>query len=125
MKVPSGASGRRRPVVVWPGALQVRVGRPAADSVIARIASMVQQASATKTPTQLFIERVEQRYSVGVVAALTLFAVPLAFGAALQPTLLRAMTSMIVVSPCALVLAAIATAGRHRVLVKSAVVMER
>ncbi|MGH3786460.1 MAG: heavy metal translocating P-type ATPase [Pseudonocardiaceae bacterium] len=115
------------------GALRVRVERPAADSVIARIAAMVQQASATKAPTQLFIERVEQRYSVGVVVAtLALFAVPLAFGSALQPTLLRAMTFMIVASPCALVLAtmppllaAIATAGRHRVLVKSAVVMER
>jgi cation-transporting P-type ATPase J len=115
------------------GALRVRVGRPAADSVIARIAAMVQQASATKAPTQLFIERVEQRYSVGVVVAtLALFTVPLAFGAALQPTLLRAMTFMIVASPCALVLAtmppllaAIATAGRHRVLVKSAAVMER
>ncbi len=115
------------------GSLRIRVGRPAADSVIARIAAMVQRASATKAPTQLFIERVEQRYSVGVVVAtLALFTVPLAIGAALQPTLLRAMTFMIVASPCALVLAtmppllaAIATAGRHRVLVKSAVVMER
>lgn len=115
------------------GSLRVRVGRPAADSVVARIAAMVERASATKAPTQLFIERVEQRYSVGVVVAtLAVFAVPLAFGSALAPTLLRAMTFMIVASPCALVLAtmppllaAIATAGRHRVLVKSAVVMER
>jgi heavy metal translocating P-type ATPase len=115
------------------GTLRVRVGRPAADSVVARIAAMVERASATKAPTQLFVEQVEQRYSVGlVVATLVLFTVPLAFGAALEPTLLRAMTFMIVASPCALVLAtmppllaAIATAGRHRVLVKSAVVMER
>ncbi|MFI0815028.1 heavy metal translocating P-type ATPase [Streptomyces sp. NPDC021098] len=115
------------------GALRVRVVRDPSDSVIARIVRMVQEASETKAPTQLFIERVEQRYSLVMVAAtLALFAVPLALGAALQPTLLRAMTFMIVASPCAVVLAtmppllsAIANAGRHGVLVKSAVVMER
>ncbi len=115
------------------GALRVRVGRDPSDSVLARIVAMVEEASETKAPTQLFIEKVEQRYSVGVVVAtLALFAVPLALGAAFTGTLLRAMTFMIVASPCAVVLAtmppllsAIANAGRHGVLVKSAVVMER
>ncbi|MEU7167709.1 heavy metal translocating P-type ATPase [Streptomyces morookaense] len=115
------------------GALRVKVERDSSDSVIARIVAMVEEASETKAPTQLFIEKVEQRYSIGMVAAtLALFALPLLFGAALQPTLLRAMTFMIVASPCAVVLAtmppllsAIANAGRHGVLVKSAVVMER
>ncbi|WP_277833061.1 heavy metal translocating P-type ATPase [Speluncibacter jeojiensis] len=115
------------------GALTVRVERDPADTVIARIVALVRQASDTKARTQLFIEKVEQRYSIGVVVAtLALFALPLAFGAAFEPTLLRAMTFMIVASPCAVVLAtmppllsAIANAGRHGVLVKSAVVMER
>ncbi|MEO5680232.1 MAG: heavy metal translocating P-type ATPase [Acidimicrobiales bacterium] len=115
------------------GSLTVRVSRPAAESVVARIVAMVAEASATKARAQLFIEKVEQRYSVGVVAAtLGLFLVPLAAGAEVRPTLLRAMTFMIVASPCAVVLAtmppllsAIANAGRHGVLVKSAVVMER
>lgn len=115
------------------GALRVRVERDASESVIARIVAMVEEASATKAPTQLFIEKVEQRYSLGMVAAtLAVFTVPLAFGADLADSLLRAMTFMIVASPCAVVLAtmppllsAIANAGRHGVLVKSAVVMER
>ncbi|MFB7600679.1 heavy metal translocating P-type ATPase [Streptomyces sp. NPDC056160] len=115
------------------GVLRVKVERDPSDSVIARIVAMVEEASETKAPTQLFIEKVEQRYSLGMVAAtLALFALPLLFGAALQPTLLRAMTFMIVASPCAVVLAtmppllsAIANAGRHGVLVKSAVVMEQ
>lgn len=115
------------------GALRVRVDRRAADSVMARIAAMVEQATATKANTQLFIEKVEQRYSLGMVAAtVALFAVPLLFGDQLQDALLRAMTFMIVASPCAVVLAtmppllaAIANAGRHGVLAKSAVVMER
>jgi heavy metal translocating P-type ATPase len=115
------------------GALRVRVERDASDSVIARIVRMVEEASGTKAPTQLFIEKVEQRYSLGMVAAtLAVFLVPLAFGTGLADALLRAMTFMIVASPCAVVLAtmppllsAIANAGRHGVLVKSAVVMER
>ncbi len=115
------------------GALRVKVERDAADSVIARIVAMVEEASETKAPTQLFIEKVEQRYSVGIVlATLAVFAVPLGFGDDLTGSLLRAMTFMIVASPCAVVLAtmppllsAIANAGRHGVLVKSAVVMER
>ncbi|MDX3855529.1 heavy metal translocating P-type ATPase [Streptomyces sp. AK02-01A] len=115
------------------GALRVRVERDPADSVIARIVKMVEEASETKAPTQLFIEKVEQRYSIGmVVATLAVFAIPLAFGDELQSALLRAMTFMIVASPCAVVLStmppllsAIANAGRHGVLAKSAVVMER
>jgi heavy metal translocating P-type ATPase len=114
------------------GALRVAVERVAAESVVARIAAMVEEASARKARTQLFIERVEQRYSVAVVVgALALVAIPLAFGAAFEPTLLRAMTFMIVASPCAIVLAtmppllaAIANGGRRGVLVKSAVAME-
>ncbi|MFJ9847223.1 heavy metal translocating P-type ATPase [Kitasatospora sp. NPDC101155] len=115
------------------GALRVKVERDASDSVIARIVTMVEEASETKAPTQLFIEKVEQRYSLGMVfATLAVFLVPLVLGAAVTGSLLRAMTFMIVASPCAVVLAtmppllsAIANAGRHGVLVKSAVVMER
>ncbi|MFT3660253.1 MAG: heavy metal translocating P-type ATPase [Gordonia sp. (in: high G+C Gram-positive bacteria)] len=114
------------------GALTVRVDRAAAESVVARIAAMVAEAAETKARGQVFIEKVEQRYSVGmVIATLAVFGIPLAFGAEMQSALLRAMTFMIVASPCALVLAtmppllaAIANAGRHGVLVKSAVVME-
>ena len=115
------------------GMLRVRVDRAASDTVVARIVAMVEEASATKAKAQLFIEKVEQYYSIGVVAAtLAVFAIPLTLGAAIQPALLRAMTFMIVASPCAVVLAtmppllaAMANAGRHGVLVKSAVVMEQ
>jgi len=114
------------------GALRISVNRETRDSVVARIVAMVEEASETKARTQLFIEKVEQRYSLGVViATLALFGIPLALGAAFEPTLLRAMTFMIVASPCAVVLATmppllatIANAGRHGVLVKSAVALE-
>lgn len=114
------------------GALRVEVTSDPSETVVARIVELVAQASATKAKTQLFVEKIEQRYSVAVVTAtLALFGVPLLLGADLQSTLLRAMTFMIVASPCAVVLAtmppllsAIANAGRHGVLVKSAVAME-
>lgn len=115
------------------GTLTVAVTQDPSTTVVARIIALVGAASATKARTQLFIEKVEQRYSVGVVVAtLALFTIPLALGADLQSALLRAMTFMIVASPCAIVLAtmppllsAIANAGRHGILVKSAVAMER
>ncbi|WP_344966186.1 heavy metal translocating P-type ATPase [Salinactinospora qingdaonensis] len=115
------------------GTLRARVIRPAHDTVVARIVAMVRQASATKARVQLFIERFEQRYSVGVVVAtVALFCVPLLLGSDVESALLRAMTFMIVASPCAIVLAtmppllaAMSTAGRHGVLVKNAVVLER
>jgi cobalt/nickel-transporting P-type ATPase D len=114
------------------GALRIRVTQDPSDTVVARIVALVAEASATKAKTQLFIEKVEQSYSVGVVVStLALFMIPLILGADLQSTLLRAMTFMIVASPCAVVLAtmppllsAIASAGRHGILVKSAVAME-
>ncbi|MGV9414446.1 heavy metal translocating P-type ATPase [Nocardia sp. NPDC003693] len=115
------------------GTLRLRVDRRAEDWVVARIATLVETAGRTKARTQLFIEKIEQRYSVGmVVATLAVFAIPLLLGDTLRRALLRAMTFMIVASPCAVVLAtmppllaAIATAGRHGVLIKSAVVLEQ
>ncbi|WP_055474967.1 heavy metal translocating P-type ATPase [Gordonia sp. HS-NH1] len=115
------------------GALIVEVARPASESVIARIATLVAEASETKAPTQLFLEKVEQAYSVTVVVAtLLVLGVPMVlFDNTFDEALLRAIVFMIVASPCAVVLstmppllASIANAGRHGVLVKSAAVME-
>jgi heavy metal translocating P-type ATPase len=114
------------------GSIRVRVDKDPADTLVAGIAAQVRRAAETKSRRQLFVERVERRYSVlVVVGALALLAVPLAFGADLRETLLRAMTFMIVASPCAIVLAtmppllaAIAVAGRRGVLLKDATVVE-
>lgn len=82
------------------GTLTVGVTHDPSQTVVARIVALVGEAAATKAQTQLFIEKVEQRYSVGVVVAtVALLATPLVFGADLEPTLLRAMTFMIVASP--------------------------
>ncbi|OCW85284.1 cadmium-translocating P-type ATPase [Nocardia farcinica] len=115
------------------GALIVEVSRSASESVIARIATLVAEASETKAPTQLFIEKVEQAYSaIVVVATLLVLGIPMLLSdSAFDEALRRAIVFMIVASPCAVVLstmppllASIANAGRHGVLVKSAAVME-
>ena len=114
------------------GSLTVRITSPASESVVARMVSLVAEASETKSTRALFVEKVEQRYSLGVViATLIVFALPLALGEEFRDSLLRAITFMIVASPCAVVLstmppllAAIANAARHGILIKSATIME-
>ena len=116
------------------GTLRIRIDHAASETVVARIVAMVEEASATKAKSQLFIEKVEQYYSVGVVGR-DPRSVLHPVRARRRPAnrrLLRAMTFMIVASPCAVVLAtmppllaAMANAGRNGVLVKSAVVMEQ
>ncbi|TFC00979.1 cadmium-translocating P-type ATPase [Cryobacterium adonitolivorans] len=114
------------------GAMTVRITSPASESVVARMVSLVAEASETKSTRALFVEKVEQRYSLGVViATVIVFALPLVLGENFRDSLLRAITFMIVASPCAVVLstmppllAAIANAARHGILIKSATVME-
>lgn len=115
------------------GVVEVRVNRASSDSVIARIASMVEEAKEQKAKTQLFIEGIEQRYSIGMVGVtVLLLTLPVSLlGWTFEETLLRAMTFMIVASPCAVVLAtmppllsAIATSTRMGVLVKGGIPME-
>ena len=115
------------------GALRIRIDVDPSDTIIARIVTMVEHASETKAEKQLFIEKIEQYYSKTVVlCTAAIFALPMLLGNDLESSLLRAMTFMIVASPCAVVLAtmppllaAMATAGRNGVLVKSAVAMEQ
>ncbi|WP_199183355.1 HAD-IC family P-type ATPase [Cryobacterium sp. Y82] len=135
----SGGHVRREPghhvlsgTVNGTGALTVQITSPASESVIARLVSLVAEASETKSIRAPFMEKAEQRYSLGVViATLVVFALPLLSGEDFRDALLRAITFMIVASPCAVVLstmppllAAIANAARHGILVKSATVME-
>jgi Zn2+/Cd2+-exporting ATPase len=110
------------------GALELRVATPVGDSTLARIVAIVREAREQKAQSQDFTDRViGQQYAYAVVA-ITLLAivVPLLFlGWPLSTTLYRAMTLMVVASPCALVisipaalLSALASAARGGVLFK-------
>lgn len=116
------------------GSLEIRVSRLAKDTTLARIVKMVEEAQATKANTQRMLDSFEERYAVFVLAAavLLIFVPWLVLGHDFQPTFYRAMTWLVVASPCALVistpasiLSAIANGARHGVLFKGGVHLEK
>jgi Cd2+/Zn2+-exporting ATPase len=109
------------------GSVLVRMTRAVADTTLARIVRMVQEAQAEKTPTQKVLESWQRPYVIGVLAAaaLTFVGALLWHTSDVQDALYHAMVLLVVSSPCAVVvgspavmLSAIARAARHGVLFK-------
>jgi Cd2+/Zn2+-exporting ATPase len=107
------------------GAVHLRVAAPHSESTLAKIIAFVEQAREQKSRTQRFTDKFEGRYAGGVIVASALVAVIpwLFFGADLGDAFYRAMTLLVVASPCALVistpaanLSGLANAARHGVL---------
>lgn len=116
------------------GSLEIRVTRLAKDTTLARIVKMVEEAQSTKANTQQMLDTFEQYYAIFVLAAaaLLIFIPWLVLGNNFQPTFYRAMTWLVVASPCALVistpasiLSAIANGARNGVLFKGGVHLEK
>jgi len=116
------------------GSLTVRVTRAAKDSTIARLIELVEEAQAQKARTQRFMEKTEQRYAVGVIVFTIALAalLPTVFGLSFDDAFYRAITVMVVASPCALVistpasiLSAIGAAARNGILFKGGAQLER
>jgi len=116
------------------GGLEVRVTKLARDSAIARLIQMVEHAQSEKAETQRFLDTAEQYYAAGVILfVLGLIFIPMLISdAPFASIFYRAMTVMVVASPCALVistpasiLSAIGGAARHGVLFKGGLHLER
>jgi len=115
------------------GGLEIRVTRLAADTALARVIRLVEEAQSQKARLQRWMDTFEQRYALVVIGAAVLAGtVPLLFGQPFEPTVYRAMTLLVVASPCALVistpasiLSAIANAARHGILFKGGAHLER
>jgi len=116
------------------GGLEVKVTKLARDSAIARLIQMVEHAQSEKAETQRFLDRAEQYYAIGVILfVLGLIAVPLWLSdQSFDAVFYRAMTVMVVASPCALIistpasiLSAIGGAARNGVLFKGGLHLER
>jgi Cd2+/Zn2+-exporting ATPase len=116
------------------GGLEVRVTKLAKDSTIEKLIRMVEEAQSEKAETQRFLDRAEQFYAIGVVSlTLLLIAWPLVFlHEPFGTTFYRAMTVMVVASPCALIistpasiLSGIGGAARRGILFKGGVHLER
>jgi Cd2+/Zn2+-exporting ATPase len=109
------------------GAIAVRTTRAAGDTTLARIVQLVEEAQQQKSQTEEIADWVGRYYTVGVmiVAGLMIVVPPFVLGHAFAPSFYRAMTLLVVASPCALVIAtpatilsAISNAARHGILFK-------
>ena len=109
------------------GAIEVRTTRAAGDTTLARIVALVQQAQEQKSRTEEVAEWVGRYYTVVVMIGALLMIVipPFFFGSDFTRSFYKAMTLLVVASPCALVIAtpatilsAIANAARHGILFK-------
>jgi Cd2+/Zn2+-exporting ATPase len=92
------------------GTVTLDVERPAADSTLARIIRLVEGAREAKAPTQRFIDRFEQGYTATVLfATAAAIVVPILTGTPFASAFYRAMTLLVVASPCAVVISTPAT----------------
>lgn len=88
------------------GSLEIRVSKLAQDSTIAKLIQLVEQAQGEKANTQRFLEKAEQTYALSVIALTAgLVLIPwLVFAGNFHDVFYRAMTVMVVASPCALII---------------------
>ncbi|MEX1115718.1 MAG: heavy metal translocating P-type ATPase [Akkermansiaceae bacterium] len=109
------------------GGIELTVTKRSEDSALSRMVKLVAEAQAEKSGTQRFLEKAEQYYAMGVILfTVGVFLVPYFFQAeSFGKAFYRAMTIMVVASPCALiistpatVLSAIGGAARRGILIK-------
>ncbi|MCH1570308.1 MAG: cadmium-translocating P-type ATPase [Longimicrobiales bacterium] len=109
------------------GSLDISMTRPADQTALARIIAMVEEARESRAPTQTWIEEVEGRYAAGVILASgAAILIPWTLmGWSFDEAFYRAMTLLVVASPCALVISipativsAVANGARHGILFK-------
>ena len=115
------------------GALTLRVTARYADTSMARILEMVENAAARKAPTERFITRFARYYTPVVTAAALLVAVlpPLLGMGTFSQWLYRALVLLVISCPCALVISiplgyfgGIGAASRRGILVKGGYVLD-
>lgn len=121
------------------GRLEVVVSEVAQDSTISRIVHLVEEAQATRAPSQTFVERFTRVYTplVILIAALVAIVPPLAAmlmgldGVSWAEWIRRSLVVLVVSCPCALVIStpvsivsAITRASRDGVLVKGGAFLE-
>ena len=115
------------------GELTVRVTATASGSTLARIIHAVEQAQATRAPTQRFVDRFAAIYTPAVfaLAVVVVLALPLLFDAAWIDAIYKALVLLVVACPCALVIStpvtvvsALASAARRGILIKGGTYLE-
>lgn len=114
------------------GVLDVETTATAGDSAVARMARLVEEAQAARSPTERWVDRFSRVYTpVVCVIALAIVAIPTLMGGDLHAWLYKALVLLVVACPCALVLStpvtvvsALARAARAGVLIKGGAHLE-
>ena len=125
---------------LW-GAVEVLATRPAAESALQKIIALIKDAQQQKAPAQRFTDKFGTVYTYIILgASLAMFFVwwlalglaPFANAVESHSAFYRAMTLLVVASPCALVLsipsavlAAIAWGARHGILFRGGAAVEK
>lgn len=115
------------------GSLDVRVTHKAADTTLAHIIHLIEEAQAARAPSQAFVDRFARFYTPIVLLLAVLITVlpPLLFGQPFGDWFYRALVLLVIACPCALVISTpvaivsgLARGARAGVLIKGGVHLE-
>jgi Cd2+/Zn2+-exporting ATPase len=115
------------------GTLEIQVSAVAANSTLARIIHAVEEAQATRAPTQTFVERFAAVYTPGVFVFAIAVALlgPWLFDWTWLQAAYKALVLLVIACPCALVISTpvtvvsgLAAAARRGILIKGGVYLE-
>lgn len=114
-------------------ALEIQVTSPASDSTLSRIIKAVEEAQASRAPTQRFVDQFAAVYTplVFVLALLVAIAMPWLAGLTWLQAVYKALVLLVIACPCALVISTpvsvvsgLAAAARRGILIKGGVYLE-
>ena len=115
------------------GSFEFRVSAPASNSTLARIIHSVEQAQATRAPTQGFVERFAAVYTpaVFIIALAVALLGPWLLDWSWTQAIYKALVLLVIACPCALVISTpvsivsgLAAAARRGILIKGGIYLE-
>jgi len=115
------------------GYIEIEAAKRAGDTTLAHIIHLVEEAEASRSPSERFVDRFARYYTPAVTLLALAFIIvpPLALGASFSTWFLRGLTLLVISCPCALVISTpvavvsgITSAARNGVLIKGGVHLE-